>query len=207
MAKREKRTQGTCNACKQLVELERDGRTLAGHRKPFVWQGGVPVQFEFCRGSGKQCQEQRAVDRAKRRKLTEAAQAKWISPLRDEAACALDSVLEQRNDMRARIPELVKAACAIYCTRFDVRVGRGVFEPLQVIPRAMSRVGEERRVDAYCRFCRVLVEHNKQRRLVGQRQNSHPHVVICALEVLAGIREPLGPDVPWRLAEPSTEAA
>ena len=164
-----------------------------------------------CRGAGKLCEEARAADRAKRRALTEAAESKWMTPLREEALVALDAVLEQRDDMRDRLPKLVNAARKLYATTFDVRSGKGNLEPIQLIARGWERGEDRRHFDAYCRYCRVLIEPNMLRATIAQRWGAspcmHPHIVLCSLEMLAGTRAPLGPTQPWRITEPESEAA
>jgi hypothetical protein len=179
------RKRGTCVTCKVERDVV-DGHVVA-HERAYGWRGGVETHWRPCEGSNVRPAEARAKDRAK----SQARRAAEIAKVRDDAAVALDSMIEGRSDFTAEHARLLKLAMQGWRLANPGHVG----DPLGFTYKLR---GNARRngADCYCLFCGeligVLPVKWRWHMHAGRVEFLKPftaHVMKCALTYLAGMRD------------------
>lgn len=185
---------GVCGACKRMFELV-NGKVI---EHQLTWKSEIEVEarspatvsIRSCSGSNGRPDDVRARNRerarAKRRKLVDAVSG--------EASVVLDALLGKRADLDAEYDD--KARERMLALAF---VGYRIEFPTTPTSNGLLWCGNPKvRHDLYCRFCGEFVAHvpaggwstqtKEQRFEVTGR-----HVLICALQYLAGIRKLVAP--------------
>lgn len=164
------------------------------------------AHLSTCPGSGKPSVEESERRIADRRHAKHRTAAK----VRDDAAVALDAFIECRTEYdAATIAEWSKLALFQYRERWNVPAVHPYRYETREKPwnrRAATRG------DIFCRFCgeRLFTGVKRPHELVANSAVAQRHLTICALQVLAGVKEPVDPKhkrVPFEdLARPTGDS-
>lgn len=180
-----------CQKCYLAFDVDELGR-VPQHRKctGSGRVGGIgysSIASESCPKSGHPSREemQRRKDRRRDERLAIAVIA------RDEARVALDAFLEGR-DYEAPIEEWRKAALTLY----NAMHAKKYAHPYEYATKvAVASRRAETRGDVYCRFCgeRLAIGIKDPHGVIRADAEAQRHLTICALQLLAGMREPAKP--------------
>jgi hypothetical protein len=110
----------------------------------------------------------------------------------DEIRVALDAYLEGRAEYDKQVPAWRKAALAVYNKTHSTTFAHPYEYATKVPPRDRRR---ETRGEVYCRFCgeRLFAGVKQPHKLVADSDEAQRHLTICALQTIAGMREPAKP--------------
>lgn len=111
---------------------------------------------------------------------------------RDELLVVLDAAIEGRSEWDAHHDELRKAALR----RYNSLHGTKHAHPYEYATRVTASNRRARhRGELYCRFCGecLFFQVKQPHKLVADDPVAQRHLTICALHVLAGMREPAKP--------------
>lgn len=118
----------------------------------------------------------------------------------DEIKVALDAVLDDRPDARAafadkyerHVPDWIRSARALYNKRNGSTFAHLYEYATSCAP--LSRRASTRG-DVYCRICgeRLFAQVKQPHKLVAESPEAQKHLTTCALQMLAGMREPAKP--------------
>lgn len=111
---------------------------------------------------------------------------------RQEIRVALDSVIEGRADYAQQVPAWCKKALALY----NKRHGKTFAHPYEYATKVAASSRRAHTLgDIYCRFCgeRLFAQVKQPHKLVADSAEAKRHLTICALTMLAGMREAAQP--------------
>lgn len=181
-----------CQRCHLDLDVDELGRVPQHRRRTGIaWDAGVDYSYistEMCPKSGHPSREE--IQRRKESRCDQRLATAIIA--RDEARVALDAVIERRDEYADRVPEWCRAALAVYNQRHGSRHAHA-YEYATKVAVASRRANT--RGDIYCRYCgeRLAVGVKDPHRVVASSFEAQRHLTICALQVLAGMREPAKP--------------
>lgn len=113
-------------------------------------------------------------------------------PDQEEIRVALDALLEGREEYGKQLDAWRKLALATYNRQFKTTFAHPYEYATKAKPQHRTAAT---RGDIYCRFCgeRLFVGVKQPHRLVREHDGARRHMLVCALQVLAGMREPASP--------------
>jgi hypothetical protein len=182
-----------CSKCDVVHDVDVKGR-LVEHRRAISWVfgGGRARQVAdtmHCDGSRVPSKEESARRAADRKH----EQHRKIHEDRGDILVALDCYLEGRSEFAERLDGWRALALFAYREKWN----QPVAHPYRYVTRvAASSRRAETRGDIHCRYCgdRLVAGVKQPHVLVKESADMQRHLTICALHVLAGMRESVAPD-------------
>lgn len=179
-----------CQKCHRPHDVDEQGR-VPQHRRVLgsVYEGGASstsIADALCAKSGHPSREE--IERRKEERAADAAKSVGDP----DYAVALDAFLVGRNEYERRLPAWRKTALRVYNKQHSTTFARPYEYATKVAP--WNRRAETRG-DIYCRFCgeRLFAGVKQPHKLVKESADAQRHLMICALQVLAGMRESVAP--------------
>jgi hypothetical protein len=183
-----------CQRCYLAFEVDELGR-VPQHRKRTgsSWVGGVGSSMiapDTCSKSNHPSREelQRRKEQRKLNRLDTAAKVK------EDARVALDAFLEGRrvDEYEKHLKEWRRVALVAYNAAHGTKATHAYEYATSCAPQSRRA---HTRGDIYCRFCgeRLAVGVKDPHGVVAASDEAQRHLTTCALQLLAGMREPAKP--------------